>query len=238
MFDKKRQYSYKEQKLQQYKLLRYFIFFLVIYALYNFFSSFIFSVWVIDNSTMQPGLNSGDRVIFSSIARSSELIYKKIDKLAVKRGAIVLIDVNAGKQIKLPLVIIDGIVRFFTAQRISIFDGDRQYYVKRVVGLPGDDILMSGFVFKVKPAGSQYSLTEFELAEKPYNPVIPQTLWDDSVPFSGNMEMITLMSDEYFVVSDDRASTNDSRTWGPLPAACVTAHAVFRFWPLSRIGVP
>jgi signal peptidase I len=109
-----------------------------------------------------------------------------------------------------------------------------------VVGLPGDEITMINFVLRVKPEDSSYSLTEFELSEKPYDITIPHVpaLWDDSIPFSGNMDRIVLGENECFVIADDRSNTNDSRTWGPIPVDLVTGRAVFRYWPFSRIGRP
>ena len=134
----------------------------------------------------------------------------------------------------------DGLVRFCTAQRLSLYGKEDHLYLKRVVGLPGDEITMTNFVLRVKPAGSSYSLTEFELAEKPYHPVIPQVpaLWNESIPFSGNMDRIVLGEDECFVISDDRSNTGDSRVWGPVNLDLITGKAVFRFWPLTRIGRP
>jgi signal peptidase I len=99
---------------------------------------------------------------------------------------------------------------------------------------------MTNYVFRIKPQDASYSLTEFELAEKPYNVTIPpgSALWDESLPFSGNMAAIVLRENECFVVSDDRNNTNDSRTWGAVPLDQVTGKAVFRYWPLFRIGRP
>jgi signal peptidase I len=145
-----------------------------------------------------------------------------------------------GREKNMPLRIIDSAVRFFTGQQTSIFTGEGQYYIKRVVGLPGDEIYMTDYVFRVKPKSGLYSLTEFELAEKPYHPAIPQrpALWNESLPFSGNMDKIILGPDECFVVSDDRGNTNDSRTWGPIPVSYITAKAVLRFWPITKISLP
>ncbi len=95
---------------------------------------------------------------------------------------------------------------------------------------------MNNFVFRVKPAGSPYSLTEFELALKPYHPSIPNVpaIWDESIPFSGSMDTIVLGPDECFVVSDDRGNTNDSRTWGAISPSLITAKALLRFWPVNK----
>ncbi|MDR0441938.1 MAG: signal peptidase I [Treponema sp.] len=238
MFEKRRQYSYKEQKQQRYIFIKFLAGFFFFYLAYNCFSAFLFSVWTLDNNTMKPGLVSGDRLIFTSFSLPSWINIKKSEErpLSFKRGSIVLIDMEHEK--KMPLNIIDGLVRFFTAQRLSVFSADRQYYIKRVIGLPEDEITMTGFVFRVRPSGSSFSLTEFELADKPYQPSVPKIpdLWDESIPFSGYMDTIVIGQNECFVVADDRGNTNDSRTWGAIPLSSVTARAVFRFWPPTRIG--
>jgi signal peptidase I len=99
---------------------------------------------------------------------------------------------------------------------------------------------MTNFVLRIKPRDESYSFTEFELSEHPYNVTIPQVpaLWDESLPFSGNMERIVLGEDECFVLSDDRSNTNDSRTWGPIPVSLIAGKALFRYWPLNRLGLP
>ena len=230
MFDKWMQYSYAAQKSQRHRLLKFILVFFVLYIAYNCLSAFFFSVWVVENNTMQTGLKAGDRLIFSSY--KMPLFNKEL-----QRGSIVLIDKRNENAQKMPLRIIDGIVRFFTAQRISIFSGDEQFFIKRVIALPGDEISMTDYVFRVKTKDGAFSLTEFELSDKPYNPVIPlvSRLWDETVPFSGSMDTITLGHDECFVISDDRSNTNDSRTWGPISPSIISAKAVLRFWPLNKI---
>jgi signal peptidase I len=170
----------------------------------------------------------------SSIVRPRTAELKPGERFA--RGSVVLVDMSRKNERKLPLKILDGIVRFFPAHRAGIFIKDEPTYLKRVIGLPGDEISMSSFIFRVKPSGSSYSLTEFELSIKPYQPLIPQipAIWDESIPFSPLMEAIILGPDEYFVISDDRGNTNDSRTWGPVPGSFITGRAVLRFWPFTK----
>jgi signal peptidase I len=195
-------------------------------------------VWVIDNNTMQPGLNAGDRLLFTSFIPPSWGRNKnEHNNYLFKRGSIVLVDMGHYKNKKLPLRIIDGIVRFFTLQKHSIFYGRGQYYIKRVIALPGDEVSMNNYVFRVKAVDTVYSLTEFELSEKPYHPNIPHTpeLWDDSLPFSGNMSPVVLGQNECFVISDDRSNTNDSRTWGVVSTSLITAKALLRFFPFAKI---
>jgi len=238
MFDKWSQYSYTAQKYKRHRLFKYILVFFVLYIVYNCLSAFFFSVWVIDNETMKPTLSKGDRIIFSSFAppwgrKNDESQY------LFKRGSIVLVDMRHYKDKKLPLRIVDGFVRFLTAQKITIFSGEGQYYIKRVIALPGDEIFMKDYEFRVKAAGSSYSLTEYELSERPYHPLKPSMpgIWDESIPFSGNMDTIILGPDECFVVSDDRGNTNDSRTWGVISPSLISARAVLRFWPLVKINL-
>jgi signal peptidase I len=242
MFDKWMKYSYAAQKSQRYRLLKIVLFFAVLVIIYNLITAFFVSIWVLDNDTMQSGLAAGDRLVFVSFALPSLLARFRPDDgaLPFKRGNIVLVDTGRREKSGVMRKIIDGALRFFTAQRMSLFDKEEHLYLKRVIGLPGDEITMTNFVLRVKPAGSAYSLTEFELADKPYYPTIPHVpaVWDESIPFSGNMDRLVLGNGECFVISDDRSNTNDSRAWGPVRSDCITAKAVFRFWPFTKIGRP
>jgi signal peptidase I len=157
-----------------------------------------------------------------------------------KRGSIILINTRREENRNWLLLIADNFIRFFTAQQISIFGTGEYLYIKRLIALPGDEISMTNFVLRVRPADSFYALTEFELSDLPYYPNIPQVpaMWDSTLPFSGNMDRTALGPGEYFVVSDDRANTGDSRTWGPVSAKDIIGRPIFRFWPPSRIGRP
>ncbi|GHV38157.1 signal peptidase I [Spirochaetia bacterium] len=242
MFDKWRKYSYAAQKTQRHQVRWVLLWFLVLFILYNSLTSFIFSMRVLENNTMQPGLHAGDRFVFSSYSVHTLLADMNLPSQSIpfKRGNIVLIDFSLMNPPSFPARILDGVVRFFTAQRISLSNRKDHFYLKRVIGLPGDEITMTNFVIRIRAKGSAYSLTEFELSERPYVPDIPHVpaLWDESIPFSGNMDRIVLGEDECFVLSDDRSNTNDSRTWGPVPVDLVAGKALFRYWPVNRLGRP
>lgn len=152
----------------------------------------------------------------------------------------VLINRNNGKNAGLLKMALDKTLKFLSANKIGLPGIDEQIFIKRIIALPGDTISMNNYVLRIQPAGEKYMFTEFELSNKLYEINIPNVpaLWDDALPFSGNMEKRVLDSDEFFVVSDDRANTNDSRTWGPVPAAFISGRALLRYWPLNKIGFP
>jgi signal peptidase I len=243
MFDKWRKYSYAAQKSQRGKILWIFLCFFILYVVYNVLISFFFSVRVLKNDTMRPGLQPGDRFIFSSFAVYSLLPDTNFfnRSLPFKRGNVVLVNPGWKEKYGIPLRLANSLVRFFTAQRLGVLKDEEEVYIKRVIGLPGDELTMTNFVFRVKPSGDSYRLTEFELSgDILYEVAIPQVpaLWDESIPFSGNMDRIILGPDECFVISDDRSNTNDSRTWGPVPADRIAGKALFRYWPPTRLGTP
>ncbi len=242
MFDKALKYSYAEQKRERHKLLRVIMTFLFLFLLFTVINIFIVSVWVLNNDTMEPGMRAGDRlIVYSSFL---PFIISRIDKTGgsppFKRGSIVLIDTRRGDNRNWPVKTADSFVRFVTAQQKQILNSDEHLYIKRIIAIPGDEISMNNFVFRVKPAGNMYVFTEFELSERPYYPNIPQVppLWDETLPFSGYMDSITLGPGEYFVVSDDRGNSGDSRTWGPVNFKKLLGRPIFRFWPIQRIGRP
>jgi signal peptidase I len=238
----KRKYSYSDKKTYRQKkrwVKLSFILFLLFYVL---FSSMFFSMRVLQNQTMGSNLLPGERFIFSSYRLHSIIPALDFERgqLPFDRGNVVLVDMSGRKSPGPIVLFLDGVLRFFSAQRLSVVEQREQVFVKRVIGLPGDEIAMNNYVFRVRVKGSAHSLTEFEVTYAGYTPDIPQVpaLWDSSLPFSGNMDAIILGENECFVLSDDRSNTNDSRTWGPVPVKKIIGKAVFRYWPLSRLGWP
>ncbi|MDR2247750.1 MAG: signal peptidase I [Treponema sp.] len=231
-------YSYAAQKDQRHRIRWWVLLFAAFLLLYLVLSTFFFSTGVLENETMQPGLRKRDRFLFSSY-----FIYRILpDEAAVgglRRGNIVLVDTGRQKE-GFAAGILGALLRLFTAQRVSLAGREGHRFIKRVIALPGDEISMVNFVIRVKPAGGSYSLTEFELIDRPYDVTIPQipALWGESLPFSGYMDTIVLEEDEYFVLSDDRRNTNDSRTWGAVPIDFIAGKALFRYWPVTRLGRP
>jgi signal peptidase I len=92
-------------------------------------------------------------------------------------------------------------------------------FIKRVVGCPGDTVEMrKGTLYvNAQPVPEAYIMRQFRDDES-YDPV--------EVP-----------SGYYYVLGDHRNGSNDSRSWGEVPERYIYGKALFRFWPLSKIGL-
>ena len=238
----RRRFSFTDHKSQRQRVPAIILVILIFVLLYISFSSLFFSMRVLENEAMAPNLRTGERFIFSSYVVYSLIPGLDLEKgsLPFSRGSIVLLDMFREEKPGFFYSILDGALRLFTFQRFGLVEQKEHLFVKRIIGLPGDEITMTNFVVRVKAKGSAYSLTEFEVTEHDYTLDLPQlpALWDSSLPFSGNLDRIVLGEGECFVLYDDRSNTNDSRTWGPVPVRNISGKALFRYWPFTRMGRP
>ena len=50
-------------------------------------------------------------------------------------------------------------------------------------------------------------------------------------------ESITIPPDHYFMMGDNRGSSDDSRFWGPVPRDWIIGKAFATYWPPDRVGI-
>jgi signal peptidase I len=90
-----------------------------------------------------------------------------------------------------------------------------QEYIKRVIGLPGDQIVISQKQVQVNGT----------VLEEPYitDPPLYEADW-------------TVPDNSLFVLGDNRNNSSDSHNWGPVPMDYVVGKALFIYWPLDKWG--
>jgi signal peptidase I len=224
---------------------------LLLFVCYELLTGLFLTTYSIKSQSMAPTLLPGDRIVATPLAFGPRTLFGKLPGISrPERGDIVIVEPNYGKRPGFWEMLSDSIVRFVTFQLVSPARGGRSSggldailsapTLQRVVGKPGDTIRMEDFVFKVKVAGSDQFLTEFELSSNRYDishEDAPES-WREDLPGSGQMKERALGRDEYFLAGDARSSSSDSRLWGPVRVDRFRAKALLRYWPPKSFGKP
>lgn len=127
------------------------------------------------------------------------------------------------------LIIDELTYRFNDPQRgdIVVFRYPRnpqEYFIKRVIALPGEEVEIR--------EGSVYIYNE----ENPDGVLLYENYLSPGEKTYGLIEeKLKLGEDEYFVLGDNRNSSKDSRSFGPVNRSFVTGRVLLRGWPFNRI---
>lgn len=98
---------------------------------------------------------------------------------------------------------------------IVVVDQEKELIIKRVIGLPGDEIIcVDGDVF---------------VNEKKLNETYTHSVTED-------FEKVKLGKDEYFVMGDNRSVSIDSRVYGSYHRKDIKGKASLTIYPFNRFG--
>jgi signal peptidase I len=166
---------------------------------------FLFQPFFVQGASMEPNFNDGDYLIVN------ELGYKITD---IGSSNIHFFTVGSFRDLGR-----DDVVVFRYPKNPS------QFFIKRVIGLPGEEIKIDGGVVTIINAEHPKGLV---LNEDAYLPAGRIT--------NGAIDR-TLGPDEYFVMGDNRQFSSDSRAWGTVPKTDIVGKVLLRAWPVSKIGI-
>ncbi len=102
----------------------------------------------------------------------------------------------------------------------------KKYFIKRVIGLPGETVEIKGgqiYIHNEKyPSGIK--LTE-------------DYIKNDDLNFKRPDTKVTLKTDEYYVLGDNRSLSSDSRIWGPVTLDLITGRPFLRLFPITKLSL-
>ena len=100
---------------------------------------------------------------------------------------------------------------------INPYGDQRPHQIKRVIGMPGDEILIDKGSIVVNNL----------LLMEPYLKGRPRT------EFSDHAKKWNLSRNDYFVMGDNRMISTDSRTLGPISRHQIIGKSIYRLWPFA-----
>ena len=153
--------------------------------------AYVFQTFYIPSVSMVPTLQVGDRIIVS--------------KLSTTFG-----DINRGDVI---------VFKHPPREQCGGDTGPNSDLVKRVIGLPGDELTSRN---------NRIYVNGKKLVEH----------WEHAPDLGSEIGYVKVPKGEYFMMGDNRPSSCDSRMWGTLPESLVVGKVVLRIWPLSQFGHP
>lgn len=170
--------------------------------------AFIFQPFFVKGASMEPNFLEGDYLIVN------EWGYKTTDIgfLGFETG----FTLHSSKELtrEMPVVV----------RSPEASHSGAAYFIKRVIGLPGETVIIENG--HVKIINAEYP-EGFILDEHAYLSSVVKTMG------SG----MTLKEDEYFVMGDNRGNSSDSRSWGALKKDDVIGEVSVRVLPISRFHI-
>ncbi|MEE8603278.1 signal peptidase I [Euzebya tangerina] len=174
--------------------------------------TFVIQAFYIPSASMEPTLQVGDRVLVTKLA----YLYREPE-----RGEIVVFreeEVGPTTQGN----IVGDTVRSF-ASGLGLIQPLERDFIKRIIGLPGDEVEMRGGVVLINgdPLPESLMSDGGYLAERDLNDFGP----------------VTVEADHYFVMGDNRPNSSDSRfSLGQIDADQLLGRAFVTIWPIDGAG--
>ncbi|GLS27253.1 signal peptidase I [Marinibactrum halimedae] len=184
--------------------------------------SFLVEPFQIPSSSMEPTLEIGDFILVNKFTYGI--------RLPVVRTKV--FDINTPKR--------GDVMVFFPPHK-------KQYYIKRVIGLPGDKIQYTNNVLYINGEKQPQSLVASLPAARPMFQLTTETLDGREHTMKKSIQPGPLSvhgvwevpEGHYFMMGDNRDNSSDSRAWGVVPEENIVgkAFAVWMHWE-SFFSIP
>lgn len=181
---------------------------------------FVFTPTKVWQTSMYPTLKQGDRLFLNRLAMTTGQ--------EIKRGEIITFEAPSVKDVKATEYKPENPVAIYRNEPKNLFSKFTYYvleikkesYIKRVIGVGGDKILIENG--KVYVNGEK--LQEDYLQED----VVTERM--------GLFYDLTVPDGYVFAMGDNRAESRDCRSFGCIPIEKIESKVWIRFWPFEKIG--
>ena len=189
---------------------------MVAFALALFIKYYLFTPTLVMQGSMTPTILNGERVLINRLVRTFNW--------DLERGDIITFEAPEFVELE------DGALTATYHEKNNLLDSfvynvmeiGKTSYIKRVIGLPGDEIeITGGRVF-----------VNGELQEEKYLVNNVKTY----MPEGGMPSRFTVPEGYIFAIGDNRTGSSDCRLFGCIPKEKVEGRVSMRIWPLNKFG--
>lgn len=166
-----------------------------------FLTAFVFQSYEVEGASMETTLQNRDRLVVLKTSKTWAKITGK--KYLPKRADIIIFDKNDSSSL--------------------LQEGKRQL-IKRVIGLPGDRVVVKDGKITIYNSSSPDGFNPDEVGG--YKSHIPAVT-------NGNVD-ITVGDNEVFVCGDNRSNSLDSRSFGTISTNDIIGRLALRIFPFSK----
>jgi len=183
--------------------------------------SFIGIPTVVKQSSMYPTLKQNERLWLSKLDGFSNKV--------PERGDIITFEAHTDRNVDINHVNYENPVATYEYNPNNLIvkfvyytlEIGKTSYIKRVIGLPGEHVeIKNGSVYINGEKLQEDYLQEFVVTES----------------LEGLYTSIVVPENTIYVLGDNRGDSVDSRRFGCIPLDKIEGKAVFRFWPLNKMG--
>ncbi len=189
--------------------------------------------YMVPTESMYPTIEIGDRLFALKFFYGAKIPFTRHRLPAVRdprHGDIVVFLAPYYENPGIAIRLLEPVVHILSLGFISL-DPQPKYYVKRVIGLPGDEVEIIGKRVYVNGMVQQGWWPEYHADIR----IIPAggTSADQRDYFGP----VRVPEGSFFMMGDNRDSSFDSRYWGFVDRNEIYGRAFFRLWPPGRAGV-
>lgn len=124
---------------------------------------------------------------------------------------------------------------------LVIWDPNKPIYIKRAVGMPGEEIEIEG---RLRAGGREVEEPEFFRHQQYLNEIglhsfdrQPYVEYEGSGFSDDRIVRVHVPEDGLYVLGDNTDSSLDSRYWGAVPLVNLKGKAFLRYWPINKIKI-